>query len=205
MEGYRPGDDEGFNPPASGKRPSFFQFSVIPLLFFDHMFLENYSSALVGLLGCMALVQQGYSACIPSYRPQEAHQNHSGHRGWRHSRTSVIKAAESTYSAGVAHTSSVSISLTEGVSVAVPTIDASASALAATETASIVIPTASVSVLTATSAPSATATSGTSASKGSIMIPWYLYPAQGAWTPMEELYGVFIASYYNANSNLSGQ
>ncbi|KAH2465705.1 hypothetical protein KXW63_004887 [Aspergillus fumigatus] len=60
------------------------------------MFLENYSRSLVGLLGCMALVQQGYSACIPSVsRP--------------------------------------------------------------------------------------------STSKGNIMIPWYMYPAGGAWTSMEKL------------------
>jgi hypothetical protein len=24
------------------------------------------------------------------------------------------------------------------------------------------------------------------------MIPWYLYPAEGAWTPMEELYALSI-------------
>ncbi|KAF7128571.1 hypothetical protein CNMCM5793_003359 [Aspergillus hiratsukae] len=146
------------------------------------MFQENYSRALVGLVGCMALVQQGYSACIPSYRP-----HHSGHRGGRHSHTSVSKAAESTYSAGVAYTSSISISLAEGVSGAAATIDASDSAPAAIETASIVVPPASVSVPTTTPAPSATAASGSSASKGNIMIPWYLYPAEGAWTPMEEL------------------
>jgi hypothetical protein len=150
------------------------------------MFQENYFRASVGLIVCMALVQQGYSACIPSDRVNEAHQKHSGHRGWRHSHTLVTEAAERTYSAEVTYTSSVPISLTDGVSGAIPTIDASDSDAAPTD-ASIVVPTASASVFTAAPAPSATAASGTSASKGNIMIPWYLYPAEGAWTPMEEL------------------
>ncbi|KAF7155371.1 hypothetical protein CNMCM5623_007442 [Aspergillus felis] len=124
------------------------------------MFQENFSRVLVGLMGCMALVQQGYSACIPSYRLHE-HRKHSADKGWQHSRTSVSQVPESTYSAGAAYSTSVYASVT-------------------TEPASIVIP-------TATPTASATAASGTSASKGNIMIPWYLYPADGAWTPMEEL------------------
>ncbi|GIK06573.1 hypothetical protein Aspvir_002223 [Aspergillus viridinutans] len=124
------------------------------------MFQVNFSRVLVGLMGCMALVQQGYSACIPSYRLHEVHK-HSADRGWRHSRTSVSQVTKSTYSAGAAYSTS-------------------AYASASTEPASVGIP-------TATPTASATAASGTSASKGNIMIPWYLYPTEGAWTPMEEL------------------
>ncbi|GFG08099.1 spherulin-4 [Aspergillus udagawae] len=124
------------------------------------MFQVNFSHVLVGLMGCMTLVQQGHTACIPSYRPHEK-QKHSADRGWRHSHTSVSQDTESTYSAGAAYSTS-------------------AYASAFTEPASISIP-------TATPTASATAASGTSASKGNIMIPWYLYPAEGAWTPMEEL------------------
>ncbi|KAF4179587.1 hypothetical protein CNMCM8694_001529 [Aspergillus lentulus] len=83
------------------------------------MFLENYSRFLVGFMGCMAIVQQGYSSCIPSYRPQ-------GDR-------------------------------------------------------------ASAGIRTATPTAPATAASSTSVSKGNIMIPWYTYPAGGAWTSMEQL------------------
>ncbi|KAF4212991.1 hypothetical protein CNMCM8980_009581 [Aspergillus fumigatiaffinis] len=83
------------------------------------MFLENYSRFLLSLLGCMAIVQQGYSACITSYRPH-------GDR-------------------------------------------------------------ASIGIRTATPTAPATAASRTSVPKGNIMIPWYTYPAEGAWTSMEEL------------------
>jgi hypothetical protein len=115
---------------------SFVLASVIPLLSSIIMFLENYSRFLLGFLGCMAIIQQGYSACITSFRPH-------GDR-------------------------------------------------------------ASIGIRTATPTAPATAASSTSVPKGNIMIPWYTYPTEGAWTSMEELYGLsFFAS--EPNSNLSCQ
>ncbi|GAB1196845.1 hypothetical protein APSETT444_006123 [Aspergillus pseudonomiae] len=64
------------------------------------------------------------------------------------------------------------------VSASVPTVTSIVEVSSASATAS-----ASTSVSTSASASS----SGSSTSKAKVMIPYYLYPSTGAWTPLEEL------------------
>ncbi|OGM48874.1 spherulin 4-like cell surface protein [Aspergillus bombycis] len=66
-------------------------------------------------------------------------------------------------------------------------VSTSVSASASTFTSVVEVSSASTTASASTSVSTSTSSSGSSTSKAKVMIPYYLYPSTGAWTPLEEL------------------
>ncbi|KAB8267171.1 Spherulation-specific family 4-domain-containing protein [Aspergillus minisclerotigenes] len=169
------------------------------------MLFNNPSTILVGALGCMSLLsQQAYAAHIP-YR----------HRHSQHSPGGVYDSAPPVSVCGTgAPTTTTTVTVTETIdasstelNIITPTvvpasyttvdISSSSSSSSSTFTSVVAVSSASTSTSTSTStsvsestsvSTSASASSsGNSTSKAKVIIPYYLYPSTGAWTPLEEL------------------
>ncbi|BAE63041.1 unnamed protein product [Aspergillus oryzae RIB40] len=165
------------------------------------MLFNNPSTILVGALGCMSLLsQRAYAAHIP-YR----------HRHSQHSPGGVYDSAPPVSACGTgAPTATTTVTVTETIDASstelnvitptvVPasytTVDISSSSSSSTFTSVVAVSSTSTSTSTSTSVSESTSvstsasasSSGNSTSKAKVIIPYYLYPSTGAWTPLEEL------------------
>ncbi|KAE8369618.1 Spherulation-specific family 4-domain-containing protein [Aspergillus caelatus] len=168
------------------------------------MLFNNPSTILVGALGCISLLsQQAYAAHIPY-----------GHRHSQHSPGGFHQPAPpvSACAAG-APSATVTVTTTTVVTTTLAAEDIDASSTVLNIITPTVIPASDVPVTTSSSSSSSTFTSvvtvssastsasastsvstsasasssGSSTSKAKVIIPYYLYPSTGAWTPLEEL------------------
>ncbi|KAB8225428.1 Spherulation-specific family 4-domain-containing protein [Aspergillus novoparasiticus] len=164
------------------------------------MLFNNPSTILVGALGCISLLsQQAYAAHIPY------HHRHSQHSpGGAYDSAPPVGACATgapTATTTVTVTETIGASSTElniipptVVPASYTTVAISSSSSSSTFT-SAVVSSASTSTSTSTSASASESTSasasasssGNNTSKAKVIIPYYLYPSTGAWTPLEEL------------------
>ncbi|KAE8340393.1 Spherulation-specific family 4-domain-containing protein [Aspergillus arachidicola] len=168
------------------------------------MLFNNPSTILVGALGCMSLLsQQAYAAHIPY------HHRHSQHSpGGAYDSAPPVGACATgapTTTTTVTVTETIGVSSTE-LNIIPPTvvpasyttvaISSSSSSSSSTFTSAVVSSastststsaSASASASESTSASASASPSGNSTSKAKVIIPYYLYPSTGAWTPLEEL------------------
>ncbi|KAE8139908.1 Spherulation-specific family 4-domain-containing protein [Aspergillus pseudotamarii] len=172
------------------------------------MLFNSPSTVLVGALGCISfLSQQAYAAHIP-YRHR--HSQHSP-GGFHQPAPPVSACAAGAPAATVTVTTTTVVTTTLAaedidasstvLSIITPTVVPASDAPVATSSSSsssssssaftsvVTVSSASSSASASTSVSTAVpaSSSGSSTSKAKVIIPYYLYPSTGAWTPLEEL------------------
>ncbi|KAE8415802.1 Spherulation-specific family 4-domain-containing protein [Aspergillus pseudocaelatus] len=170
------------------------------------MLFNNPSTILVGALCCISLLsQQAYAAHIPY---GHRHSQHSP-GGFHQPAPPVSACAAGAPSATVTVTTTTVVTTTLAaedidasstvLNIITPTVipasdvpvttSSSSSSSSSTFTSVVTVSSASTSASASTSvSTSASASSsGSSTSKAKVIIPYYLYPSTGAWTPLEEL------------------